>query len=267
MTWTLALVAWGIAGQAVAPTSPALLAPAVPDPAALVTRMADAIESRDDRLAEALFASGAYRRGPDSGERFFGQAVAKQFVLTLRSTLVADDRRARVVVDVLLGGKPVDRVYFWAQRENGLWRIGAINEDKYFAQPFLDGLLPVDFFIGAQRGTTDLDRLGLRLRERASGPEGERGELGVENAESLKRLADAPTLAFKSTHLANELGCAVLLFQAPPAAPGAFADSLSFVLTRRGGTGWKIASYAYAPPSNEAFLRACTKGAGTFPTP
>jgi hypothetical protein len=256
--------AWAAAVAVLVAAGPALAGSEQIDrPTTLVDKLALAIERGDEALARAQFTPDGFDRGRDSGASFYYQAVAKQFALTVPAVIEINDRAA-ITVDVARNGKVVDRVFFYAIRD-GLrrWRIGAVGENKYFGQPFVNRRIGIDFDARALPPTPALNALAAAMLDASRGQASARRRIETElvapgRDDALAKLTALKDATFVSSHAAAALGCAALHFRARREREDAYAEELSFVLIQR-DQRWEIADASYGAPSTTDMLRAWTR--------
>lgn len=232
-------------------------------PTTLVDRLGQAIERGDEALARAQFTTDGFDRGRNSGASFYYQAVAKQFVLSVPAVIEIHDRAA-ITVDVARNGKVVDRVFFYAIRD-GLrrWRIGAVDENKYFGEPFVNKRIGIDFDARGLPATPALNALATAMLDTGRGQAAARRRIETTLAapgrdDALAKLAALKDATFVSSHAAGDLGCAALHFRTRRDREDAYAEELSFVLIKR-DQRWEIVDASYGAPSTTDMLRAWTR--------
>lgn len=96
------------------------------------------ILANDEEGAKALCNDEFWASEKDSGQRFFEQAVRKQFELDPKNKRV-DGQRACLTADVLREGKRVDTVHFYLERSFNHWQFVAWDEDDKHVEQFLSG--------------------------------------------------------------------------------------------------------------------------------
>jgi alpha-tubulin suppressor-like RCC1 family protein len=238
--------------------------PAAGDPAALAARFVAAVAHGDEAAARALFTADAWTRGLYSPQTFFGDNAKRKTRRVPRAPMVRGDR-AVVPLDMSEGKTKFVPINLYFTREGGRWRIGALDESEAFASLFLDGKLPVDFEVTRLRGSPELDALGQSMLAASRGDRAARSQADKSVAANLdgalRDIAELGPGLQVSTHLAADLGCALLWFQ-PPARPGASGLSVTVMLTRpltADDRRWQFYGATYRKPSNEEFLEAWAK--------
>jgi hypothetical protein len=146
---------YGCSGSsgAVAPTSPENLFKA----------FSAAIQSGDEaKTRTETFCTKEFWK--ESGKSFFKQAAKKKFELKKNNVRVKEEK-AVVTTDLLREGKIVDRVYFYAVKENDEWKFDGMDENKGHIDHYLAGRLPARFDLPGFPGSPELEELGKKLIE------------------------------------------------------------------------------------------------------
>jgi len=131
-------------------------------PEKLINAFSSFIAAEDNIKAESCFTKESWKSRNNSGERFFKQAKRKKFEMKYIDSKL-NETKAAITADIILKGKAVDRIYFYAIFLNGLWKIDGLNENKNQVDHYINGRLPARFNLSSYSGNEELKALGVKL--------------------------------------------------------------------------------------------------------
>jgi hypothetical protein len=257
MLWALC-VAWvGFVGCKTRPTLETPLdleaeAPsAVPRPEPFVEALPAAISGADYEGLRPL-CTVEYAADPDGCHGTWEQANRKGFTLvpTDRQVVVrGDEGRMVLSLDVVVGGRTVDRIFAYAVADAKGWRLGGIDEIREHAAPFLEGLIGAHIDVGAMPADPALDGLGARLIIAAAKLEGDPERILRGGRDVVVTLGARERPRFVGSHVHERLGRAVLEFTADD------EPVYGVYLARRDGV-WSVREHGFGVLSARSLLRA-----------
>lgn len=233
-----------------------------PELAAVVQKLAVALDKSDAALAQSQFTRGAWERRDDSGQGLYEQGTRKRFQLRLAATQ-AQGERAVATVEVSVAGKIVDRIYLYLLRQSGRWLVDGLDENRGHHEPFLKGQVPAAFRVEELPNSPALIALGALLTEAASGKPGalERLYAQVVDTSSVGylHLDELRGATCKAAYLLEPLGKVALVFErapapAPASAPSGPPPEPVVLYLQRQQAQWHVFSKSYGRPSARSML-------------
>ncbi len=224
---------------------------AVPSAEGFVEALPGAISGPDYARLQAL-CTAEYAKDPDGCEATWSQANRKRFTLvpTDRQVVVrGDEGRLVLTLDVVVGGRTVDRIFAYAVADAQGWRLGGVDEIREHAAPFLEGLIGPHIDVGALPGDPALDGLGAQLVAAAAKLEGDPERILRGGRDVVVTLGARDNPRFVASHLHERLGRAVLEFTADD------EPVYAVYLGRRDGV-WSVREQGFGVLSARSLLRA-----------
>lgn len=227
-----------------------------PELAAVVQKLAAALDKRDASLAQAQFTPDGWQRREDSGQGLYEQGTRKRFELRLAATQKQGER-AVITVDVIVAGKAVDRIYLYLLRQSGRWLVDGLDENRGHHEPFLKGQVPAAFRVEDLPNSPSLIALGALITEAASGKPGaiERLYAQVVDTSSVGylHLAELRGATCKAAYFLEPLGKVALVFERAAEPPSAQPEPVVLYLQRQQAQ-WHVFSKSYGRASARAML-------------
>lgn len=123
-----------------------------------------AITSEDIIKAETLFTKEFWEERRDSGKNFYKQATRKKFKLEKSEILFNNLKEKSVITStIIVEGKKVDQVFFYAVKNNNHWLIDGMDENQNHIDPYLNSQLPARFYPSDYPESPQLKKLGQTL--------------------------------------------------------------------------------------------------------
>lgn len=223
----------------------------VPRPEPFVEALPDAISGPDYERLRPL-CTVEYAKDPDGCHGTWEQANRKHFALvpTDRQVVVrGDEGRMVLTLDVVVGGRTVDRVFAYAVADAKGWRLGGIDEIREHAAPFLEGLIGPLIDVAALPADPGLDALGAQLIAAAAKLEGDPERIIRGGRDVVVTLGARENPRFVASHLHERLGRAVLEFTADD------EPVYGVYLARREGV-WAVREQGFGVLSARSLLRS-----------
>lgn len=224
---------------------------AVPSAASFVEALPGAISGPDYASLRAL-CTAEYAKDPQGCEATWEQANRKKFALqpTDRQVVVrGDEGRLVLTLDVIVGGRTVDRIFAYAVADADGWRLGGIDEIREHAAPFLEGLVGPHIDVEALPADPALDALGAQLVDVAAKLVGDPERILRGGRDVVVTLGARENPRFVGSHVHERLGRAVLEFTADDEAV------YGVYLARREGV-WSVREHGFGVLSARSLLRA-----------
>jgi hypothetical protein len=226
-------------------------ASAVPSAEEFVEALPAAIAAPDYAALEPL-CSARYAADPNGCKAIWDQASRKGFALQPADRQVVvrgDEGRLVLTMDVISGGRTVDRIFAYATGDAQGWRLGGIDEIREHAAPFLEGKIGPHVDVEALPADPALDALGQQLAAAAHALDGDPERLIRGGRDTVVTLAARDEPRFVRSYLLDVLGRAVLEFTANDEA------LYAVYLTRREGV-WSVTEHGFGVLSARSLLRA-----------
>lgn len=131
-------------------------------PENLLAAFSNSVDSDNKVKAETFCTKEFWASDRDSGERFFKQAARKKFEIKKNDVRIKE-KKAVVTADIIIKGKVVDQVYFYALEANGLWKLDGMDENKNHIDHYLNDRLPARFNLSEYPGSQELQELGQKF--------------------------------------------------------------------------------------------------------
>jgi hypothetical protein len=175
-------------------------ASAVPSAEEFVEALPAAIAAPDYAALEPL-CSARYAADPNGCKAIWDQASRKGFALQPADRQVVvrgDEGRLVLTMDVISGGRTVDRIFAYATGDAQGWRLGGIDEIREHAAPFLEGKIGPHVDVEALPADPALDALGQQLAAAAHALDGDPERLIRGGARHRRDLGGARRAALRS---------------------------------------------------------------------
>ncbi len=234
-------------------------------PEKLIKTLSNLISIEDKVNTENCFTGECWKSRNDSGERFVKQAVRKKFELKLIDSKLKE-AKAVVTADIIIKGKIVDRLYFYAINNKGIWKIDGLNENKNQGEHYINDRLPARFNISSYKGNQELEDLGTKLlslakqlKVIAKDDQEQKKTLlndlfignAAENYSKLRLLLKVSDLSLKivSTHMVTSIKRGAIVVKDES------GKEKVFIYLERDKEGWKLINCLVGWLSAESLLR------------